>query len=797
MEKLKTIGIVVCAAFFVAAYFAPALADEDNWSTSGPHDASIYSIAIHPFDNQRIFIGTLENFVYETTDGGGEWSLLGDTLDGYPSSTQVRVLKIHPFGPDTMFAATTRGVYESTDAGQNWSKIMSLPYPDVQYWSLEINRENPPVIFVGHMSAALRSTDGGRSWQEMSPIPGQPKPIVADPVRPNIIYSGANTTIEDATIWKSTDSGLTWQNIHNNMTFGHPDDFVFALSIGVDPVDPEIVYFGRSCRYITDPPGALMKSTNGGEYWVDITPPDLHKNRIHGVTVSPVDHNTVFVGTDANGLLRSLDGGLSWEEINQGIVGINPRAQTVAVDSVTGIIYLGRHSSGIYRSIDNGDSWEKISYNITGAGCTDIAANWRDPDTLYTTTGNGLYMSIDGADSWEYIDISFPSAWPSVNKVEVDPFDPSYVYVGYYGTDDGGLYMSALYRSTDGGASWESFTQGLPADKLPVEISIADYGGGVRRLFMATNAGLYFSDDLGESWSLCGGGLPITYFRSLDVSPANPDLVFAGDTSPNLYKSSDGGETWELLDSLPYDDWVRAIVCDPVDPDIVYINMVGRYPGFHGILKSTDGGQRWQDISNNLPRSSYFYTSGIAINPYNNNNVFVYSSGRGIFQSHDGGQFWEDFNDGLRVWHGYAYTLIDPTDTSRVFMAWTSVWEITRTTQGGDCAYIPGDCDHNGTALELADVIAMIGMYRGSVEPYYVCDCPPHGDTFAAEADPNGNCTPDELSDVVQEIGAYRGDVEASGCDDCPGSLRLAPADDHIAIPSLKSRVKAGLSQDQ
>ncbi|MCK4858585.1 MAG: hypothetical protein KAT58_11495, partial [candidate division Zixibacteria bacterium] len=64
---------------------------------------------------------------------------------------------------------------------------------------------------------------------------------------------------------------------------------------------------------------------------------------------------------------------------------------------------------------------------------------------------------------------------------------------------------------------------------------------------------------------------------------------------------------------------------------------------------------------------------------------------------------------------------------------------------GGDCVYIPGDCNHNGNSLELEDIIAMIGMYRGTVMPPYECFCPPHGDNFTPTADPNGNCVANEL----------------------------------------------------
>jgi subtilisin family serine protease len=87
---------------------------------------------------------------------------------------------------------------------------------------------------------------------------------------------------------------------------------------------------------------------------------------------------------------------------------------------------------------------------------------------------------------------------------------------------------------------------------------------------------------------------------------------------------------------------------------------------------------------------------------------------------------------------------------------------------GTGCNYIAGDCDHDGIPLELNDVIAMISMYRGFMDPLYTCDCPPHGSDFAPEADPNGNCVALELNDVITEIAAYRGTAEASGCIDCP-----------------------------
>ena len=788
MKTRKKVGILTGAAILLLAHVGLALAEENRWSTGGPYDASVWSIAIHPLDNQRLYIGTLEEFIFQTTDGGAEWFVLEDTLNGRTASQTVREIKIHPFGPDTMFVATTSGAYKSTDAGQTWSQMFEQ-WPLQMWVALEVSRANPPVLFLGCIGSAWRSTDCGEIWHEMADLPGAIEAIRADPVEPQIIYAAANTTRPDSSIWKSTDSGITWRNTHNNLEYD-ANSGAYGTAIDVDPVDHQIVYFARYC---SEAPGeCLVKSTNGGRYWIDITPPGLSDNFLHGVAVSHVDHNTVFVCSDANGILRSTDRGETWQEINDGIAGMSRRAQTVVSDPTTGVLYLGRYAGGIYRSTNNGDSWEKISYNVTGSQCLDIAANFRDPDTLYTATRNGIYISSDGAASWQYIDLNFPHYYPRSDRVEVDPYDPSYVYVSYYGRNVPDPYDGAFYRSTDGGATWETFTEGLPSGRYYTEIAVANYGGGVRRLFMASQTGLFYSDDLGETWSLCGGGLPWNIdVRYVHVSPVTPDLVFVSDYSASLYKSTDGGVTWEALNNMPpeHDD-VGQIACDPVDPDVVYICLGVD----EGIFKSTDGGQTWNDINNNLPRNPYYFAaSGIAINPQNPENLYVNSYWCGIFASHDGGQTWDDFNQGLRTTYPRGRTLIDPTDPSRVFLATNgnSVWEITMT-GGGDCVYIPGDCDHNGTPLELGDVIAMIGIYRGSVEPYYTCDCPPHGVTFAPEADPNGNCIAFELGDVVTEIGAYRGTAEASGCIDCPGSLRLMPGGEEmpLVMPTLKPNTR-------
>jgi hypothetical protein len=110
------------------------------------------------------------------------------------------------------------------------------------------------------------------------------------------------------------------------------------------------------------------------------------------------------------------------------------------------------------------------------------------------------------------------------------------------------------------------------------------------------------------------------------------------------------------------------------------------------------------------------------------------------------------------------------------------------------CLYIVGDCNHDGTALELADVIAMLDYYSGQQTPPYTCPCPPNGATFTPDADPNSDCTANGLMDVVAEIEFYRGSqTPGTGCVDCPGQRRLLPGgDEPLVIPHLKSKTKKG-----
>jgi len=212
-------------------------------------------------------------------------------------------------------------------------------------------------------------------------------------------------------------------------------------------------------------------------------------------------------------------------------------------------------------------------------------------------------------------------------------------------------------------------------DKGMNKIRVTNYSDEVKRIMLATTDGLYFSDNLGVNWTLAQGELPVELFSNLDVSLVNPDIAYVGHN--NFFRTTDCGDTWTQL-SIPSDGlYINEIYCDPVDPGKVFICKFQS-----GIYVSSDYGNNWQSVMNNIPyNSNYNYISGIAVNPLNPDNIYVNSYDYGIFISNNGGESWEEFNEGLRTRYADGHTIIDPTDTTKLYLGTDaqSVWSITRT----------------------------------------------------------------------------------------------------------------------
>ena len=151
------IATLLTASALLVALAAPALAGSGEWTTNGPYGGYVWSITAHPDDNQHLYAGTLANFIFETTDGGENWTPITTESPNY----NARGIKVHPFGPDTIFCATDAGVYKSSDAGRTW-KYRILDHKQALFSIAAIGGR---AITVGEKGLIRFSDDGGDSWE--------------------------------------------------------------------------------------------------------------------------------------------------------------------------------------------------------------------------------------------------------------------------------------------------------------------------------------------------------------------------------------------------------------------------------------------------------------------------------------------------------------------------------------------------------------------------------------------------------------------------------------------------------
>jgi photosystem II stability/assembly factor-like uncharacterized protein len=641
-------------------------ANENEWSVTGPAGGSVKCIEIHPQNWQIIYIGTIQNGIYKTTDAGGIWHHV-ETPD---QLVCMRRIAIHPDAPDTIYATSTAGIFKSPDSGIHWTKLYPPQGPDNEYEAFLVHPDDPTLLFAGGPLNEWMSTNSGQSWSQINvPHLVGVADLAVDPSNTHVIYMVTNTAFYGHVIYKSTDRGQSWSDIQNNIS-----GVLFGESIAIDPQNTEILYLGLS-----NPDGldnCLFKSTNGGQLWSDISPPNLTEFTVTKVIISPLGNNTIYVSTRNDGFFGSTDGGTSWTKMINGLKVI--KLPTMEIDATGNTIYLGTYYDGIYRSTDGGGSWQKISDNVNLAPSLGIAVFPDDPSRAYLAAANGLFRTENLGSSWEYVETDAP-LYHIIGDVDIDALIASDVYI-ISGHRHWVPYLeTGFYSSTDNGATWFFFNDGLPGDISYREIVISYLGPESWRIFLRAFPDIYFSDDMAQHWNICASGLPPdNRFTAIEVSPSNQSVIIAGDSYNRVYRSQDRGDNWNQLVNLPVmgDYGINDIAIHPNNPDQIYVAS-----GDAGLFVSTDGGQSWVDSNNDLPLDPDFpVVSGIAINPYNPSNMFVCSFHYGIYQTHNGGQSWEPFNDGLDTTTSGGYIEFAAGDTNQIYFASAdrSVWTITR-----------------------------------------------------------------------------------------------------------------------
>ena len=339
-----------------------------------------------------------------------------------------------------------------------------------------------------------------------------------------------------------------------------------CVAVAGHPTELATFYFG-ACA------GGVWKSDDGGTYWRNISDGYFSSAAVGAIAVSPSDPNVIFAGTGeactrgnvsaGDGVYRSTDGGRSWTHVGLEAtkhisrVRIHPTNPDVAYVAALGDIFGDSAERGVFRTTDGGESWERVLYGDERSGAADLTMDPNNPRILFATLWEARRKP------W-----NFSSGGPG----------------------------SAIYRTTDGGDTWEciSGNKGLPEGikgRMGVAVSPAK-DGRVWAIIEAEDRGLYRTDDMGATWDLISDDPKLIqrpwYYCHVFGDPQDSETVWI--LNLKCWKSTDGGRTFEEV-SMPHGDnhdlWI-----DPANTN----RMIQGNDG--GACVSFNGGDTWSTIYN-------------------------------------------------------------------------------------------------------------------------------------------------------------------------------------------------------
>ena len=324
------------------------------------------------------------------------------------------------------------------------------------------------------------------------------------------------------------------------------------------------------------------------------------------------------------------------------------------------VIYAGAASGGIFKSTDGGHHWQPLfdkqpasSIGALAVAPSDVNVIWAGTGETFIRSnisiGNGIYKSTDGGTTWQHMGLDKTGR---IGRIVVHPHNPDIVYVAALGTCYGPQQERGVYKTTDGGLTWQRVlfvdantgAADIAMDPTNPRILLA----GMWQIEMKTwvrksggpGSGLYLSKDGGATWQqLKGSGLPPAPWGKIGVGIAasDPDRMYAlietaqHDFAGVLFRSDNGGRTWQLIshdqEYTQRPHYYTRLAISPVDADEVYFMA-------HGVWKTTDGGRtasRLQGVGGD--------DHDIWIDPLNPHRMLVGNDG-GIAISTDHGKLW-------------------------------------------------------------------------------------------------------------------------------------------------------------
>ncbi|WP_291285607.1 Ig-like domain-containing protein [Flavobacterium sp.] len=583
-----------------------------HWTSLGTDqvaNTTSSSIAIDPTNDQVIYWGTGDANnsydglgVYKTINGGTTWTVSNSGM----GNRLVIHLLILPTDHNTIIAATSNGIYKSTDAGANWS-LKSVPRIEVQDMCYKPGT-NGQVIYATASKNFYRSLDAGNSWTEItSPafvFGANGTRVSVCEADPNVVYVanvGANTIGE---IYKSTDGGSTFTNMRSTKEClaaysasggGGQGDYNFDFE--VNPANSNELYV---CAHL------IWRSTDAGVTWVQQQKSwssDLHTDQ----------HHIVFDPYVSGQLWNANDGGV-WSNTANGTGEWTPKSDGIAATE----IYHGAIS--------------KTNRNLLYIGTQDNGGIYYNNSTFYNNRGGdfGPFMWFDYSGNFYSESDGSRHIYPSDSDINLNlPETPSggkFTFTAVnadiaYHANAGKIYR--CINLTSASPSW-TLIYTIPSGKvkdLQVDPSNAD------RLYVFTDSpALYRSDNAMTAASFVQITLPVQSTNGSVAPIPNSDVVYLG-LGNTIYRSADKGTTWTTTKGFPAAKVLKVVADYKSTNEAVYAS----YP--LGVYYKDNTKSSWINYSSGLPIISEIVDMDIYNDGISKGILNAYFYGRGAWQS--------------------------------------------------------------------------------------------------------------------------------------------------------------------
>ncbi len=604
----------------------------------------INSVAFDPTDENTFYVCTASGGLWRTTDYGKSWQYLSAALPTLGTSDAL----VDPQNPAVIYLATGdrdhydargMGIWKSTDYGQTWTRVLDS---DMTVNMMIMPPDNHLKIIAGSTFGIYVTEDGGQTWtRTLADV--RIKDLEFQPYNPDVVYATG-----EGRLFKSTNGGYTWTDITSHLNL--PVQATRCV-IGVTPDNYKSIY-------------VLATNDNG-----DASSPflGLYLSTDAGETFSLQSSSPNILGYQPDG---SDNGSQAWYDL---CIAVDPHNEKV--------IYTG--GVNIWKSTDGGKTF-KIYTHWTGNGAPAVHADQHDlrfaPDgrTLFSCNDGGIYYTSDGGYNWT--DITSGMSISQVYRIGPSAHEPFLFMNGYqdngtalaqgqdnfltviggdgmeciidYSDDDykfGELYYGQIYRSVKDG-SFRKITSTIKDQGYWVTPYMLSYQDPKKMLVGMVN--LWLTDNVrynnNVKWQKITDFSDDKPIIALDMRTNSPYTIYFAKKDGRLFRMDNLSSTpTELTANLPFTNVsITGIETSDDDPDVVYITGYDKDNSRSFVLKSSDRGQIWTDITGNLPN---VYFNCIVRDTASDKNALYLGTFTGVFYTNDDLGQWIDFSSGLPV----------------------------------------------------------------------------------------------------------------------------------------------------